>query len=458
MLGQMDWRHLPEMFGGWVMNGLVRALLAAAALSLAQFAGAGFVDAEDVGEMPVFLALADPGPGSLRLPRQSASYPLHRAALQDSVAAIASLVGRGIPVDARDEEGRTPLMVAAAFGNLAAAKELLILGGDARARDLTGEAAIHFGARAGMAPLVDLLIASGVDPDFRSLPRSATALHYAAAFGHERVVRLLVARGADPDAADIEGIRPLQVASRRNRPALVEVFIALGARPQTLHDAVNADDVAEAWNLIRLGADVDVPDLVGPPVNLAAANGSLAMVRILADAGADLEANGDPAGAHPLHMAAMHGHPEIARFLMSRGANPDSRDDWGRTPLMVAATAGAVEVADTLLSGGADPRVKDDVYHDTAIHHAAIAGRLDVVALLLADGIPIDFPSGHDGESPLHYAAYYAHHGLVEFLVEQGADLQRLNSAGASPLRYALICGNDGVQTAILLRRLGAHE
>ena len=45
-----------------------------------------------------------------------------------------------------------------------------------------------------MAPLVDLLIANGVDADFRSSPQSATPLHYAATFGHERVVRLLVAR------------------------------------------------------------------------------------------------------------------------------------------------------------------------------------------------------------------------------------------------------------------------
>jgi ankyrin repeat protein len=440
------------------MYGLVRALLAAAALSWGLQADAGPADADPGGATPFLLALADPGPGSLRLPRQSAKYPLHGAALQDDVAGIASWVERGIPVDARDEEGRTPLMVAAAFGNVAAAEALVTFGADPLARDDRGEAAIHFAARAGMAPMIDLLIARGVDPDFVSTPRSATALHYAATFGHERVVRLLVARGADPDATDIEGIRPLQYASRRGRFALVEVFVQLGARPQTLHDAVNADDVVEAWKLIRFGADVDAPDLAGPPVNLAAAKGSLAMVRILVDAGANLEASGDPAKARPLHVAAMHGHSEIARFLISRGANPDSRDDWGRTPLMVAATVGDVEVVDTLLGGGADPTIKDNVYRDTAIHYAAIAGQQDVVALLLAEGIPVDLPSGHDGESPLHYAAYYANLGLVEFLVEQGADLERVDDRGATPLRYALICGNDSARTATVLRRLGASE
>ena len=445
--------------GGWAMNTLVRALLAAAALSWGQFAGSSFVGAADFGAgTPVLLALADPGPGSLRLPRQSAGHPLHGAALQDDVAGIASWVGRGIPVDARDAEGRTPLMVAAAFGNAAAAETLITLGADPLARDGQGEGAIHFAARAGMAALVDLLITRGVDPDFRSSTRSATPLHYAATFGHERVVRLLVAQGADPNATDIAGIRPLQYASRRNRSALVEVFIELGARPQTLYDAINADDVVEAWNLIRLGADVDAPDLSGPPLNLAAAKGFLAMVRILVDAGGDLEASGDPADARPLHMAAMHGHPEIASFLISRGANPNSRDDWGRTPLMVAATVGTVEVVDTLLSGGANPTIKDDVYRDTAIHYAAIAGREDVVALLLADGIPIDFPSGHDGESPLHYAAQYANLELVEFLVEQGADIHRADDAGATPLHYALNRCNKGSETAVLLRRLGATE
>ena len=75
---------------------------------------------------------------------------------------------------------------------------------------------------------------------------------------------------------------------------------------------------------------------------------------------------------------------------------------------MVAATFGTLDVARVLLEGGADPTMKDEVYRDTAIHYAAIAGRSDVVALLLADGIPIDFPSGHDGELPLHYAAQCA--------------------------------------------------
>ncbi|NHN19575.1 ankyrin repeat domain-containing protein, partial [Bacillus amyloliquefaciens] len=82
----------------------------------------------------------------------------------------------------------------------------------------------------------------------------------------------------------------------------------------------------------------------------------------------------------------------------------------------------------------ADPTVKDDVYRDTAIHYAAIAGHLQLVALLVAEGVPIDLPSGHDGESPLHYAAQYANLALVEFLVEQGADLNRVDDTGCTPL------------------------
>lgn len=441
------------------MNGTVRALLAVAALCWAYFPGAGVVNAtSSAAGTPVLLALADPGSGSLRLPRQALSYPLHAAALRDDVAGIASWVGNGIAVNARDDEGRTPLMVAAAFGNVAAAEALIALGADMLARDGHGEAAIHFAARAGMATLVDLLISKGVGLDFGTSPRAATALHLAATFGHERVVRLLITRGANPNATDIEGIRPLQYASRRNRAALVNVFLELGAKPQTLHDAVNADDVVAAWNLIRLGADVDATDLAGPPLNLAAAKGSLAMVRILVDAGADLEASGDPAQSRPLHIAALHDHAEIARFLISRGAAPDSRDDWGRTPLMIAATFGTADVARALLDGGADPTVTDQVYRDTAIHYAAIAGQSEIVALLLADGIPIDYPSGHDGESPLHYAAKFANLPLVAFLVEHGADLHRVDDRGATPLKYALNRGHKGTETEMLLRKLGATE
>ena len=48
--------------------------------------------------------------------------PLHWAAINDQPETIARVIESGVPVDLRDGQGRTALMVAAAFGNATAAR------------------------------------------------------------------------------------------------------------------------------------------------------------------------------------------------------------------------------------------------------------------------------------------------------------------------------------------------
>jgi ankyrin repeat protein len=65
----------------------------------------------------------------------------------------------------------------------------------------------------------------------------------------------------------------------------------------------------------------------------AARQGDLERVRGILDADASLANARDGAGATPLHYAAIHGHPEIVRLLVKRGADINSRDDeFGATP------------------------------------------------------------------------------------------------------------------------------
>ena len=47
---------------------------------------------------------------------------------------------------------------------------------------------------------------------------------------------------------------------------------------------------------------------------------------MLLDAGADIEATDEPAKMHPLHLAAMTDHPEMAAFLIERGARLEARN------------------------------------------------------------------------------------------------------------------------------------
>ena len=75
-----------------------------------------------------------------------------------------------------------------------------------------------------------------------------------------------------------------------------------------LHWVVRADDVELAQAILKAGADPKQPNRYGvSAMTLASANGSAAMIRALADAGADVNTP-DPAGETPLNAQPIQGN------------------------------------------------------------------------------------------------------------------------------------------------------
>ena len=72
----------------------------------------------------------------------------------------------------------------------------------------------------------------------------------------------------------------------------------------------------------------------------------------LLKAGADVSVLGFDGGA-ALHRVAHHDRPEQVLAVFRAGADPNLRNQWGRTPLHVAARRGHVEVARALVENGA---------------------------------------------------------------------------------------------------------
>lgn len=85
------------------------------------------------------------------------------------------------------------------------------------------------------------------------------------------------------------------------------------------------------------GRDVDAVDADGRTALLFVSGlGSEACVRLLAEAGADLDHRDRSGGLTALHMAAGYVRPDVAKLLMELGADPEVEDDRGRTPLDLA--------------------------------------------------------------------------------------------------------------------------
>lgn len=93
-------------------------------------------------------------------------------------------------------------------------------------------------------------------------------------------------------------------------------------------------------------------------LNWASAFGTQEMVEYLCEKGADVN-KGQRSSS--LHYAACFGRPAIAKVLLRHGANPDLRDEDGKTPLDKArerADEGHREVAAILQSPGRIIKIK----------------------------------------------------------------------------------------------------
>ena len=88
----------------------------------------------------------------------------------------------------------------------------------------------------------------------------------------------------------------------------------------------------------------------------------------------------------PLNFAAREGHVDIVKRLLWRGAAIESRSDkHNRTPLMEAAENGHASVVAVLLRHGADQKARGQ-FNNTAFDLARAAGRVSVAELLRRHG------------------------------------------------------------------------
>lgn len=126
----------------------------------------------------------------------------------NDLATLADAINAGPGVlEARDERGSTPLILASYLGNREATKALVEAGADLNAVSGTGTALMGVCFK-GYADIAAYLIDAGADVN-ASDPKAAnggTALIFAAMFNRAEVVELLLEKGADAGAKDGNGL------------------------------------------------------------------------------------------------------------------------------------------------------------------------------------------------------------------------------------------------------------
>ena len=310
---------------------------------------------------------------------------------------VRSLLKSGADVNASQGDGMTALHWAASLNDVDTAQMLLYAGANVRATTrLGGYSPLMLASKGGNEKIVAMLLAAGSEVNLVT-NSGTTSLMMAAASGSRESVSLLLVNGSDLNAKEShKGQTALMFAAASNHVATMEVLLEQGAdvsvvtnlidfterekkfreksrekanmlrKLRNTEPTINAKAELESENNRKEGKSVfrkifgwlpwvdDArPDkqkekprsrrtsygqLVGvqgglTPLLLASRQGHVEAVKVLLDAGADLNYVTEGNSTGPLLVAIMNGHYDLANYLLEKGANANKANIAGVTPL-----------------------------------------------------------------------------------------------------------------------------
>ncbi len=384
---------------------------------------------------------------------------------EDDPAGVQLLLKHKAKVDARDARGRSALHEAAAAGHRELVQVLLAAGANADAAGEDGLRPVDLAAQERYWSVV-----AALDPTY-PLPAAPELDEEGAAVVDAGVDAV---PGADATATTVEvapepepaGLRAL-LAQGPGALDLLAKWLDQGVPPtgagglaSFLDACVAADATAPslerfALALLERGADPFHAGAAGdPPLALAVRLDWTRLAGRLLAAGADRAAR-DSRGMTALHLAAALGREQAMKLLVLHGASPGLRAADGQTPLGVALASGRRDLVAWLDWRGWP--LPGRALEPADLPAAAIVGDADAVRRLLDLGFAIDAVDAQ-GCSALLRAAGGGHRGVVDLLLERGADPRSAAHTGATPLSAAVSMRHVDIVDRLLAAGAGLEQ
>jgi len=285
-------------------------------------------------------------PSMIEVRDQTGKTPLHHTVngayvkVSDRLEFVKFLLESRVDVNARDEDGMTPLHCCK---DQEVVKVLLKNGANIHARDNLGRKPLH----CALDPEViqELLEAYGKDKyrDMRGLEdkEEMTPLHRVTMSASVTAIKIHLQDGAPINVRDQNGKTPLHLAIQGDDNRDVFQLLLENAAPE-VEDNDGRTVLELAVDLKKRDAVVDLLNWgvqVRPKVlHIAARSGDAEIMKLLLKSKSTHMNEENDSGMTPLHLAVEHGNMAVADLLVERGADLSKKNMKGQTPVELIRT------------------------------------------------------------------------------------------------------------------------
>lgn len=245
-------------------------------------------------------------------------------------------------------------------------------------------------------------------------------------------------------------------------------------KPKSLVEAARLGNVVCIQEFLDAGEDVNQTSVGSSSLHYAVFYNHFEAARLLIDNYAEIDVLND-LGLTALHWAVDRGHTALVKLLLEHGASLEIPDRLGFSVLHKAVLSGNLEIIAHILSLAVPPtpatstKSEEDDDDDeielsegldintrtydeglSPLHQAALMGRTEVVAALVAHPSCDVNIENHRGSTPLHKAASKNFPSIVKILLDSGANIDAVDSSERTALHWACFYGHTEVARTLL--------